>query len=136
MLGTYLGSCCFVSNNKNTKSLLISLIVLLVFAVAAMALLVVNSDSSIPKAFFARSINDASYDCEAKIDKRFKSELTSKSFDNLSSRYEPLKRQYLIYYRIGVREKIDDYYVNTDRMAKCIVWERLGYVSDFRILDI
>ena len=88
-----------------------------------------------PVAFFVRDLNDASYDCEAKIVSKYDDELVSKYYDNLSSRYEDDKHQYLVYYRISVKEVEDGIPQVKDYMAKCIVWEKLGYVSDFRVYE-
>lgn len=126
-----------MSTNNYKVSLYISIVTLLLIVMAAMVVLVIHSGKKGPEAFFARSINDASYDCEVKIGRHFKSELISKSFDGLSSRYDEQNRQYLIYYNVGIRERVEDgYYVYSDRMVKCIVWERFGYVSDFQVMDI
>lgn len=86
-----------------------------------------------PDAFFARSINDAAYDCEDKIKDRFEEQLLSKHYDQYSSRYDADDHQYLIYYRVSVREEDENVPITTDYMAKCVVWERFGYVSEFRV---
>lgn len=92
-----------------------------------------NNDRS--DAFFARSINDAAYDCEDKIKDRFEEQLLSKHYDQYSSRYDADDSQYIIYYRVSVREEEDNIPVTADYMAKCVVWERLGYVSEFRVYN-
>ena len=89
-----------------------------------------------PQAFFARSINDASYDCEDKIKSRFGADLVSSQFDQYSSRYVADDHQYLIYYRVTTREELDNGALTTrDSTVKCTVWERLGYVSDFQVFN-
>ena len=89
-----------------------------------------------PTAFFARSINDASYDCEDKISARFDDRLISKYYDQFSSRYEADQHQYVIYYRVSIKEQDRDNITTVkDYMAKCIVWEKLGFVSDFMVFD-
>ncbi|MBN4055115.1 hypothetical protein JYU12_00065 [bacterium AH-315-K03] len=125
-----------MKNKKNTRSFLLGLLALLVLMATAMGILIVNSGPLGPVAFFAHSMDEASYDCEDKINKRLKSRLISKHFDNFSSRYDVQKRQYLIFYRLSIRESTDNYSAITERIAKCIVWERLGYVSDFRIMEL
>ncbi len=123
-----------MSKSKTTKVVLaIFAFILLLAATTAILYLTINQKKK--TTFFARSINDASYDCEAKINSKYEGDLVNKNFDNISSRYEPDKRQYTIYYRISVKEKQEDYAVVNDYMAKCVVWERLGYVSDFRVFS-
>ncbi|ARN75941.1 hypothetical protein [Oceanicoccus sagamiensis] len=120
------------SNSKTTKVILaISAFIILLAFTTAVLYLTINQKKK--TTFFARSINDASYDCEDKITSKYEGDLVSKSFDNISSRYEPDKRQYTIYYRISIKEKDENFSIVNDYMAKCIVWERLGYVSDFRV---
>lgn len=126
-------------NNKQEttplKSLPIS-IAIIVIIISIMTALYINTEKQQqPTAFFARSINDASYDCEAKIDKKFDGRLINKHYDAISSRYEADRHQYIIYYRISIRETEDEVPAIKDYLAKCIVWEKLGYVSEFQIID-
>lgn len=120
--------------NNMSKPLVISALIIIV--VIACLSVYFNHTNNLPTAFFARSINDASYDCEDKIDSRFDEDLVSKYYDEVSSRYEANKHRYLIYYRISVRTTEHNLPTIKDYMAKCSVWESLGYVSDFQILDI
>ena len=116
--------------------LLMTALSLLLILVTLITLALATGAADKLTAFNARSIGDASYDCEDKIHKRFEEDLISKYFDNFSSRYEPEKRQYVVYYRVSVNVDKGSYTEVTDMMAKCIVWERLGYVSDFQIIKI
>ncbi len=127
-----------ISTIKKNQALTILLTTLgfVLLLAATTALLFFTFNDNKKQAFYARDINDASYDCEDKIKKRYEEELVSISFDNLSSRYEEEKNQYLIYYRISIREEMGNITTVNDYLAKCIVWERLGYVSDFRIIEI
>ncbi len=120
--------------NKKSKVLTVSALAIVI--IATIVAVYVHQKSKTQTAFFARSINDASYDCEDKIDSRFDEDLVSKYYDEISSRYEANKHQYVIYYRISVRLTENDLPVIKDYMAKCNVWEKLGYVSDFQVLDI
>jgi hypothetical protein len=110
----------------------VSITVLLVLVAIAIYF---NNAKTAPTAFFARSINDASYDCEKKINDKFGNKLLSKNYDGLSSRYNSQKHQYLIFYKISVQETVDKYPTIKEYLAKCMVWEKIGYVSDFTILD-
>ncbi len=124
-----------IDKAKRNRRVLFILLPVLIIAVIVMATLAIKAKSANKVAFFARSINDASYDCEDKITSKYDDDLISKYYDNFSSRHEVEKRQYIIYYRISVREEIEDRPTIKDYLAKCIVWERIGYVSDFSILD-
>lgn len=115
-----------------------TLVLIIIGLVAVLSVIIFSVTAFQPKtqsSFFARSINDASYDCESKIEKKYGTKLVSKYFDNHSSRYEADRRQYLIYYRITVHELDQKIPTNNDYMAKCTVWERLGYVSEFRVYE-
>lgn len=115
---------------KKNKVIFISISLLII--AAAIILILYKSINQQEVAFFARSINDASYDCESKIDSKYDDKLVNKHFDNISSRYEADRHQYIIYYRITVQEIEDDVPQLDDYMVKCVVWEKLGYVSEFR----
>jgi uncharacterized protein YpmS len=122
-----------IKHNKRVLFILLSaLIIAFIFIITLIAL---SQNEPGKTAFFARSINDASYDCEATITNKYDEKLIYKNYDDFSSRYEPEKHQYIIYYRISVREETDDRPTIKDYLAKCIVWERIGYVSDFSIID-
>lgn len=121
-------------NKRKTSTLIILGIALLVLALLMTVVLLSLGSYKQPTAFFARSINDASYDCEDKINSEFDDDLVSKYYDEISSRYEAKRRQYVIYYRVSAYAEQDGVRVVEDYMAKCIVWERVGYVSDFQIL--
>jgi hypothetical protein len=124
----------FKNINGSTKINII--LILLVIVATLVAIYYAKNSNPEKKPFYARSMNDASYDCEDKIISKFKDSLVIKTFDNFSSRYEANKRQYLIYYRISVKEKQDNAPTIKDYMAKCVVWERLGYVSNFSVFEI
>lgn len=83
-----------------------------------------------------RDIGMASDVCEERIVKDYKKTLINKSYDDISSRYEPSNNQYIVYYRITLRTVTDDTSAITTHLAKCIVWEKLGYVSSFEVIDI
>ena len=124
-----------MSNQSKTTKVVLVIIVFLLLLAATTTILYLTINKEKKTTFFARSINDASYDCEATINNKYKQDLVNKSFDDISSHYDPGKRQYTIYYRISIKEKQEDYPVVNDYMAKCVVWERLGYVSDFRVFS-
>lgn len=118
---------------KGRGKIIATLLVLLALGCSIFVLVYFSMRSDTrPDAFFARSINDAAYDCEDKIDARFEEQLLSKYYDQFSSRYDADDNQYIIYYRLSVREEQDNIPITTEYMAKCVVWERLGYVSEFR----
>lgn len=113
-----------------------ALVLLVIFAITLILIYAGYRLEIKPQAYFARSINDASYDCEDKIHSHFDENLINAYYDQYSSRYEADDHQYLIYYRVTAQEFDDD-----DRpgirsfMVKCVVWEKLGYVSDFQVFD-
>ena len=113
------------------------LILLVIIAVTALLIYLTYQAPAINQPFFARSINDATYDCEEKINRRFTDKLVHKHFDNLSSRYEADKHQYAIFYRISIEEQKPNQPHSSvnDYMVKCLVWEKLGYVSEFSVFD-
>ncbi len=125
-----------MNNAKNAKSFKIPLtfLIILLLAIGVMAVYF-NAAETEPTAFFARSIDDASYDCEKKIADKYGETLLSKTFDELSSNYNSRKHQYIIFYWISIQEVIDEIPMMKDYLAKCIVWEKIGYVSDFTIID-
>ncbi|MEH6557111.1 MAG: hypothetical protein V7459_14205 [Oceanicoccus sp.] len=123
-----------MSKKSNRTNIFVGIATSVIVA-ASFSLLFLTKTSGEPVTFFARSIDDASYDCEDKIVSKYGNRLISKSFDNLSSRYQREERQYLIYYQISIRESNANYPAIDDHLVKCTVWERLGYVSDFRIID-
>ena len=113
-----------------------AVILVAVMGLTLLAVYLTYGERNMKQSFFARDINDATYDCEDKIDAKFKKRLVSKYYDEISSRYEANKNQYVIYYRVSARDIEGEYPMVTDYMAKCIVWEKLGYVSDFQVFDI
>lgn len=125
------------SGNQATPPLQrrIAVITLVLLVIITLAIIYISYRQEMaPTAFFARSINDASYDCEAKIQSRFKDRLINRYFDPYSSRYEADDHQYLIYYRVTIQDLDDDGRPQVrELMAKCTVWEKLGYVSDFQV---
>lgn len=118
---------------KHLRSIVIAL---LVVGLLALALLLSQQSTTQPERFFARDINDAAYDCEDKIRLQFGKNLINSNFDQISSRYESSKRQYIVYYDLTVAEFVDDLPAVTEKLAKCVVWERLGYVSSYTLIDI
>lgn len=121
--------------NQSTLTMIYNLIFLMAIVISAWLLYITYDPTARLKPFFARSINDATYNCEDRINDRFKDDLISKNFDNLSSRYNADNRQYAIFYRITVREHKRDFSILKDYMVKCTVWETLGYVSEFTVFD-
>ena len=87
----------------------------------------------IKKSFFARSIGEAADSCEKEIIDHFDDRLVTKYYDQISSRYEAERKQYIVYYRVSHAELINDMPTIEYSMAKCVVWESLGYVSEFRV---
>jgi hypothetical protein len=126
------------ADQQRSSKLSLGLSLLVIIAATALLIYLTYEPRVGSKEFFARSINDATYDCEAKINSRFADQLVHKHFDNLSSRYEADKHQYAIFYRISIEErKPNQQHTNVnDYMVKCLVWEKLGYVSEFTIFDI
>lgn len=124
------------SDRHNTPPLQrrIAVITLVLLGILTLVIIYVSYHQEMkPTAFFARSIDDASYDCEAKIQSRYKARLISRYFDPYSSRYEADDHQYLVYYRVTIQEQDKDGRSRIrDLMVKCTVWEKLGYVSDFQ----
>ncbi|WP_101759552.1 hypothetical protein [Oceanicoccus sp. KOV_DT_Chl] len=121
-------------NNNMVKNILIGIVIVSVLVGTGLILYFYLGDTK-PKTFYVRDINDATYDCEDKIVNKYGDKLVSKHYDNLSSRFEEQKNQYLIYYRISIKEKENGLPMINDYMAKCVVWEKLGYVSDFRVYE-
>ena len=121
--------------NQSTLAMIYNLIFLIVIIASAWLLYLTYDPSATQKPFFARSISDATYNCEDRIIGRYEEDLISKQFDNLSSRYNANSRQYAIFYRITVREHKRDFSILKDYMVKCVVWETLGYVSEFSVFD-
>ena len=87
-------------------------------------------------AFFSRDIDSAADSCEESISSYFGERMVSKRYDELSSRYNAQRRLYLIYYRVYSKEVEDDVPEVIEYLAKCTVWETLGYVSDFEVYKI
>lgn len=121
------------SNNQSEKKLTLVILLILSLTIIFIVFYFWNVKEVKPTNFFARDINDASYDCEDKIDQQFGTNLINKTYDEFSSRYDPSRRQYIVYYQLTVSENIKETPVISDLMAKCVVWERVGYVSDFSV---
>ena len=119
--------------NTKTRTYLFSFVGIATLLIVVV-LLFVSSRQTEQVAFFARDINDASYDCEDKIASKFGRRLINKYYDDLSSRYQANDKQYLIYYRVSVKDD-EQLPTTSDYMVKCVVWEKLGYVSDFEVFD-
>lgn len=123
--------------NVSARKVFLSSLILLTILIGTGFLLYITYEMPGAKVrFFARNINDATYNCEDSIDDRYKKKLMHKSYDNLSSRYSADKHQYSIFYRISVQENKNKRTEIKDYMVKCIVWEKLGYVSEFTVFEI
>ena len=107
----------------------------LIIIATSLSLLFLAKTNEDPNQSFIRTVDNASYDCEEEIVSRYGTKLISKSFDNLSSRYQPRDRQYWIYYRISVSESATEYPKIDDYLVKCTIGEHLDEISDFRIID-
>ena len=121
---------------KSTNTIIVAIISIVVVILVIGLFYISSSGSNKKTSFYARDINDASYDCEDKIDKEYGDDLVSRHFDEFSSRYNADKRQYAIFYRVNINSEINGYPTITEYMAKCVVWERIGYVSEFSIISI
>lgn len=119
---------------KNTKGLIIkAALLLLILITSIVATVYFYGPGDIKKRFYARSIGEAADSCEEEIDGHFSKHLISKHYDQISSRYDASRKQYIIFYRISHRKVVDGIPSIEDSMAKCAVWESLGYVSDFSV---
>lgn len=116
----------------------IKLISVLIFIVvtAVTSAVIVSKTAFGPTITTTRDIGMASDVCEDRIISEYKKTLINKNYDDISSRYEPNNKQYIVYYRITLRSLVDDIPTVTAHLAKCIVWEKLGYVSSFEVIDI
>lgn len=108
-----------------------SLIILAILTVSVSVTVSLFGPKEIKKNFFSRSLGDAANSCEEEIHSHFKKRIINISYDNMSSRYVPEFKQYIVYYRVNHTETVDDLPTVTETMVKCIVWESLGYVSNF-----
>ena len=61
----------------------------LIIIATSLSLLFLAKTNEDPNESFIRTVDNASYDCEEEIVSRYGNKLISKSFDNLSSRYQP-----------------------------------------------
>lgn len=120
---------------KTTPNNFFAVFAVLIIIATSLSLLFLAKTNEDPIGSFIRTVDNASYDCEEEIVSRYGNKLISKSFDNLSSRYQPRDRQYWIYYRISVRESATEYPKIDDYLVKCTIGEHLGEISDFRIID-
>lgn len=124
------------SKNSTLRSAINALVLMCVIAATLGTIYLTYYQNPESATFFARSMNDASYDCEDKIRDRFSSSLISANFDQYSSRYDADDGEYIIYYQVTAQQ-IDKHDIPTiqNYMAKCTVWETLGYVSSFQVFD-
>ncbi|MGK0442151.1 MAG: hypothetical protein ACJA0N_001958 [Pseudohongiellaceae bacterium] len=113
------------------KIIPISILVLLAISLAITVVLF--GPKEVKKSFMARSIGDAADSCEEEIIDYFDDRLISKYYDEISSRHEPHRKQYTVYYRVSHAETVDELPTVEHSMAKCVIWESLGYVSEFRV---
>ena len=120
-------------NKAGGSTLVTALIILFVLSAAVVITVIVFGPKNIEKKFFARSIGGAADSCEEKINDYFGDRLVSKYYDEISSRHDSSRKQYTIYYRISHSTSTDGRPGIENSMAKCVVWESLGYVSDFRV---
>lgn len=114
-------------------STIIAVVIILILSLAIAVTIVLFGPKEIKKTFTARSIGDAANSCEEKVVDYFGDRLVSKYYDEISSRHEVSRKHYTVYYRVSHKEMVDDIPTIEDSMAKCIVWESLGYVSEFRV---
>ena len=82
-----------------------------------------------------RDIGMASDACEERINDEFEATVISKSYDDISSRYELEKRQYVVYYRVTSRDATEEIDTIKTQLAKCIIEERRGYITSFEVID-
>jgi hypothetical protein len=86
--------------------------------------------------FNVATVDAAANSCENYIDDQFGQDIIHKAYDHGSSRYEPNSRRYIIWYRISTRTPDEDGVMTVkDLLAKCEIWEFLGYVSNFESYD-
>lgn len=119
--------------NMGGKSTLLALAIILVLCATVAITVVLFGPKEIQKSFLARSIGDAADSCEEKINDHFGERLVSKYYDEISSRHETERKHYTVYYRVSHKTMVDDLPSIEYSMVKCVVWESLGYVSDFRV---
>ena len=125
-----------MTSESTNHSFRYAMILIGVIVITPGAIYLARLQDTQPTTFFVRSINDASYNCEDKIKDRFGSSLLSSNFDQYSSRYDADDGQYIIYYRVSTQsfDKHNRPTIN-NHMAKCTVWETLGFVSSFQVFN-
>lgn len=110
--------------------------VIVIVAIAITSTILISNNINHPKVTKVRDIGMASDACEERIIEEFEDTLINKNYDDMSSRYEPSKKQYVIYYRVTTRDIEDDLPIIKSQLAKCVILERKGYVTIFEILSI
>lgn len=129
------------SSNNSKKQKKKTYLMLLVFLAASITAMVVTFSiyyvSNKKVAFNVPDVDTAANSCEQEVKDAFGKELLHKSYDHGSSRYEENRRRYVIWYRLTIRRlDSEGIAVVQDKMAKCEVWEFLGYVSSFEVYDL
>lgn len=119
---------------SNKMKLIVGLVVIALSSSAVTFLISKGVGSN--KVTTARDIGMASDSCEERISDEFEDTLINQHYDDISSRYEPAKRQYIVYYRVTSSTIVDELPTVKTQLAKCVIWERLGYVSSFEVIDI
>ncbi len=62
--------------------------------------------------------------------------MVNKRFDEISSRYDKQQKKYLVFYRIDTKTILHGAPQLKDLMVKCVIWETLGYTSDFEVFEL
>jgi len=123
--------------SQGQKTFIVLILIALFFALAIMATYISYTITRADKqAFFSRDIASASDSCESDIKDHFGENLISARYDEISSAYKPQQKRYLIYFRVTARYEEDNVPSIEEWLAKCIVWETLGYVSDFEVYQL
>ena len=120
------------SNSKTTK--IIATIIIMALCTTLAITIALFGPKEVKQAFFVRSIGEAADSCEQEVVNNYGERLISKHYDEISSRYEPNYKQYTVFYRISFTTMENNLPTVQSAMVKCIVWERLGYVSDFTLI--
>lgn len=122
---------------KGQKTFIVLILIALFFALAIIATYISYTVTRAEKvAFFSRDIGSASDSCEDNIKDHFGENLVSAIYDEMSSAYKPQQRRYLIYFRVTAQYTEENIPTIEEWLAKCVVWETLGYVSDFEIYQL
>ena len=123
-----------MTKNNKGKTPIIATFLLIALCITLVITVIMFGPKEVKQAFFVRSIGEAADSCEQAVTDNYSGRLISKHFDEISSRYEPNYKQYIVFYRISYTAMEDALPTVKSAIAKCIVWERLGYVSDFSVI--